>query len=157
MSKAFYDKYGMEKQTRETIREFVRLSCPHDEDGKPIYITEQEHLKECDVNLIIKKYDATGLISHVNNMEAMYGDIKSMDFREALELQKKVGEDFLKLPSDIRRIFGNDPANYLAFMEDPSKRQESIELGLRPMDVKPTETPLQKKNKTSKGQDSPEP
>jgi len=131
MSNAFRQKFGNKKYTRKDAKAFVAQTFPVDQDGKPLYVTEQGHKKECDVNLIIKKYDRTGLINHVNQFEAMYGDVSSIDFRSAIELNMKVGEHFEELPSDIRKRFDNDPLTFLTFLEDPKNYAESVQLGLR--------------------------
>jgi len=134
MSKAFREKFGNKKYTRKDVKLFTAQIFPVDEEGKPIYKTEQGHKAECDVNNIIKKYDRTGLINHVSRFEAMYGDVSSLDFRQALELQIKVGENFNELPSEIRKRFNNDPTSFLAFLEDPKNDAESVKLGLRTND-----------------------
>jgi len=141
MSNAFRKKFGNKKYNRKDVKAFVAQTFPVDEEGRPLYVTEQGHKKECDVNLIIQKYDRTGLINHVNSFEAMYGDVSSIDFRNALELNMKVGDHFNELPSDIRKRFDNDPLAFLAFLENPKNYAESVELGLRRNDVKPNKTP----------------
>jgi len=138
MSKAYREKFGKKKATREQIRQFTALETKLGPDGKPVYITEQGHKAECDVNNIIKKYDATGLITHVATFEASYGDIGSMDFKEALDMQIRISEKFSELPSDIRRKFENSPYKYLSFLENPANMEESYNLGLR---VRPMPTP----------------
>lgn len=39
---------------------------------------------------------------------------------------------FDTLPSKLRLRFGNDPAEFLSFVEDPANDQEMIDLGLKP-------------------------
>ncbi|QXP08257.1 MAG: internal scaffolding protein [Arizlama microvirus] len=131
MSKAFAQKFGHKKVKREEIRKFTDFNTPLGDDGRPIYVTEQGHKDECDVNNIIKKYDQTGLITHVANFEASYGDVKSMDFREAMELQLQIRDKFSELPSNIRKEFDNNPEKYLAFLENPKNDAKAIEMGLR--------------------------
>ena len=131
MSREYREKFGDKRVSREEIRKMTSMVFPVDEEGRPDYVTEQGHMKECDVNYIIKKYDKTGLISHVNHVEAIYGDGSSMELMEAINLQKRARADFMELPSEIREKFDNDPVAFLAFMEDPTKIEESMEMGLR--------------------------
>jgi len=131
MSKAFAEKFKGKKWKREDVRSFTNYVTEPGPDGRPIYVTEQGHKDECDVNNIIKKYDATGLITHVARFEATYEDVAALDFRQALELQKSIQEKFSELPSSIRRRFENDPYKYLAFLENPANEKESVEIGLR--------------------------
>jgi len=131
MSKAFREKYHGKKYKRQDVRDFTALVSDVDpETGKPPYITEQGHKRECDVNYILQKYDKTGLISHVQKFDAMYADCTGLEFKEALEKMQKVSGDFLQIPSNIRREFDNDPYKFLSFLDDPRNRPRAIELGL---------------------------
>jgi len=154
MSKAFREKFGKKKYSREDVRAFTAITFPVDDNGKVITMTEQGHLAECDVNNIIKKYDATGLINHINHFEAIYGDVSSLEFREALDLQMKVGNQFMNLPSDIRTKFDNEPAKLLAFLENPANRDEAVALGLR---KGPQMRPVAPRSAQNSDQGSPSP
>lgn len=101
-----------------------------DKDGKPIYFTEQAHKRMCDVNEIIKKYDKTGLITHISQYEARFGDMNGMEFKTAQDMVASAQSNFEALPSEIRNMFDNSPAALLDFMDDPSNREKAIELGL---------------------------
>jgi phage internal scaffolding protein len=141
MSKEFRDKYQGKKYTRKDVQHFTDFYTEPGPDGRPVYVTEQGHKDECDVNNIIKKYDATGLITHVANFEASYGDVGSLDFREALELQMQISEKFSELPSSIRKTFENSPQKYLEFLENPKNYDQSVEMGLRKPPVTPNVAP----------------
>jgi len=131
MSKAFREKFGGKKFKRQDVREFTNLVSDVDpETGLPPYITEQGHKKECDVNYILQKYDKTGLISHVQKFEAMYGDVSGIEFKDALEKMQRTSQQFLEIPSKIRKEFGNDPFQFLSFLDDPKNRGRAEELGL---------------------------
>jgi len=157
MSKAYREKYGNKKVSRDEIKKFTAFQTELGLDGKPVYITEQGHKDECDVNNIIKKYDATGLITHVATFEASYGDVGSIDFKEALDMQISISEKFSELPSDIRKRFENSPYKYLAFLEKPENMEESYNLGLRIRPYTPPETPKTKPepSKIQKGSNPP--
>lgn len=99
-------------------------------DGVIQYTTEQDHKKECDVNLIIKKYDRTGLISHVSKFEARYGDLRGVDYKAAMDLIAGANSSFSNLPAEIRKRFRNSPEELLRFMEDEGNREEAVKLGL---------------------------
>lgn len=130
MSKAFREKFGTASVDREEIRNFCRKPGRTDDDGKPVYFTEQAHKDECNVNNIIRKYDRTGLITHVNKIEARFGDITGLDFKTMMDTVTQTTMLFNNLPSEIRNRFQNDPGKLLAFMEDPNNRNEAISLGL---------------------------
>lgn len=117
----------------------MRLHCQRpgdvDDKGKLVYLTEQHHKDECNVNHIIRKYESTGLVTHIANFEGRYGDLQGVDFKNAMDLVTRASSDFADLPSNIRKRFKNNPQELLAFMEDPENRKEGIKLGLIRADV----------------------
>lgn len=131
MSRAYAVKNG-EAPSTTTIE--MRLFCQRhgrmDENGKPIYLTEQSHKEKCNVNKIIAKYDVTGVLNHVKTIEARYGDMTGHDFHSAMNKLIDIQNHFDQLPSNIRKRFNNDPGQYLEFFEDEGNRDEAIKLGL---------------------------
>lgn len=93
--------------------------------------TEQCHKKACDIHHIIKQYDRNGLVTHVNTMKAEYGDYTQVnEYQEALNMVMNAQEQFMELPSKIRKMFGNDPGEFLEFATNPENQQRLVELGL---------------------------
>jgi phage internal scaffolding protein len=92
----------------------------------------QQHFKdECDVNNILRKYQKTGLIDHVNRFQGDYADLSDVpDFQDSLNAVIDAQEAFMTLPSSIRKQFGNDPAAFLDFVHDPDNRDEMVKMGL---------------------------
>ncbi|QXP08131.1 MAG: internal scaffolding protein [Arizlama microvirus] len=152
MSKEFAQKFHGKKFKREDVRKFTDFHTPLGPDGRPVYVTEQGHKDECDVNNIIKKYDSTGLLTHVAKFEAVFADVGSVDFKEALDRQIEIGNRFMELPSEIRKTFENNPVNYLSFLEKPENYAKSVEMGLRkapdPSQIHPEASKLQKAGQT---------
>lgn len=132
MSKDYRDKNDIELEaiTSPEMREHCKRPGRFDEEGNIIYFTEQAHKEQCDVNEIIRRYDKTGLITHVSKFEAQFGDLDGTDFKQAQDLVINAKRQFDELPSKIRNRFENDPGQLLAFMADPENRNEAIELGL---------------------------
>jgi len=131
MSKAYREFIGSDIVSKTTAE--MRAWCKRPgrrKDGKPLYVTEQNHKKECDVNEIIRKYDKTGLISHVSRFEARFGDLTGVDFKVAMDLITGAQSSFNALPAEIRKRFENNPEKLLSFMESPENRSEAIKLGL---------------------------
>jgi len=95
-----------------------------------VSLTKQSFTEECDINNILKKYQKTGAIDHVNKHEASYGYATSHDFQSALETIKRGRIMFEELPSSIRTKFENDPAKFLDFVQDNNNLKEMQELGL---------------------------
>ena len=103
---------------------------PHSIDfSDTVSLTQQEFSAECDVNNIVKKYQQTGILPRSHG-EPRYGYAPAVDFREALEIVMSTEEHFMSLPSEIRQRFENDPAELLAFLDDPENLEEARQLGL---------------------------
>lgn len=101
-------------------------------------LTQQHFQKECDIKEIIKRHDRTGLITHVARGVAQYGDYSEVhEFREAMDLINNAQESFDGLPSDIRRMFGNDPGEFFEFATNPENAERMVELGLAPPPPEP--------------------
>lgn len=92
---------------------------------------KQSFKDECDINVIMKKYEATGLIDHVNTHQGHYADVLEVpDYQSALNSVMSAQNAFMSLPAAIRAQFENDPGQFLAFVQNPANRDEMIEMGL---------------------------
>ncbi len=94
-------------------------------------LTKQSFREECQISNIMRKYEKTGLLEHVNKHEGNYGDFSNhVDYLSSVLLVRNADEMFMKLPASIRRRFGNDSAEFLEFVQDPGNREAMIALGL---------------------------
>lgn len=107
---------------------------PHPRVRTPVgetSLTRQEHKQECDIHYILKQYQRTGIITHVQTSRPTYTDLPSaLDFQESMNIIMAAENAFESLPSSVRDHFGNDPTRFLAAFADPSKEAELRELGL---------------------------
>jgi len=61
-----------------------------------------------------------------------FGDFTSYDdYHSSLNQIIEAQDAFEALPSSMRKRFGNDPGELLAFLEDPANNEEAVKLGLR--------------------------
>ena len=94
-------------------------------------LTEQNHRDACDVHHIVRRYDQTGLIQHVNTAVAQYGDFTEVnEYQESLNTVIRAQDAFDQLPAKIRAKFNNDPGEFFEFATNPDNLQEMIDLGL---------------------------
>lgn len=93
-------------------------------------MTEQCHTQECDVNRIVNRYHKTGVLGQQANKVLQYGFAPALDFRDALDLVRAAEAQFAAVPSDIRKRFDNNPATFLAFVENPANAEELVKMGL---------------------------
>jgi phage internal scaffolding protein len=99
-------------------------------------LTEQNHKDETDINNIVRKYNKTGLIDHLNQFEQKYADMTGYDYQDAMNTVAAANSMFEGLPSSIRNRFENDPAKFINFVDDESNYDALAEMGL----VKPRVT-----------------
>lgn len=93
--------------------------------------TQQQFKDQCDVNNIIAKYKQTGSWPGDPNKKGVYADISGItDYQQSLQKVLDAQAAFQGLSSDLRTRFQNDPAQLLAFLQDPSNYDEGVKLGL---------------------------
>ncbi len=84
--------------------------------------TKQSFKDETDINMILKRAQKSGTISHLNKFEARYGDFSNFDFFEAQLKLAKGGEIFDALPVELRREFNQSPADFFNYVNDPANK-----------------------------------
>lgn len=85
----------------------------------------------CDIGNVMKKYEATGLLTHVNTHQGQYGNfIGYEDYHASLNQIISAQAAFNSIPANIRARFNNDAATFLEFVQDPANGEELIKLGL---------------------------
>jgi phage internal scaffolding protein len=114
----------------------IKFRKAYDLHKKYVFNTEgesltQQHFKdECDVINIIKKHDRNGIIEHVQRGQARYGDFSEVaGYREALDLIRDAQDEFMTIPSDIRKKFDNDPGKFYEFVSNPDNKEELKQMG----------------------------
>lgn len=108
----------------------------------------QHHMQaECDVNVIMARYQKTGDISHLGQIAGEYGDFSDvLDYKTGLERIMDADALFMELPSSVRDRFGNDPAQFMEFATDASNLDEMRKMGLAPPAPEKPEAPLTRKD-----------
>lgn len=114
--------------------EGVDCSCFALPDGEIVEtpsLTRQSDADDCDINVMMARYQTTGQEPRVNPRQPQWGDFSSVPgYQEALNIVRQADEDFMLLDAEVRERFGNDPAGMLRFLSDESNRDEAIRLGL---------------------------
>lgn len=139
---------------RDAVSEETGLSC-----GEPTR-TQQQFKEECDINTIVRRFGVTGQVP-TTLAPPMQGDFTAaLDFRQSMDLIVAAREAFMELPSQVRKRFHHDPAEFVEFCSDKDNLQEARKLGIampEPVPVPPPQpmavrvvqddsTPLPSKN-----------
>lgn len=93
-------------------------------------LTEQAHKNETDMNYILRDYTKTGYIKHAKEHEGKYDDISVQDFQEAMFTVTAAQNLFNDLPAEIKKEFGQDPAQFLEFVQNPDNEGYMNSLGI---------------------------
>lgn len=92
--------------------------------------TQQQYADEVDINTIVRRFGLDGDLPQTVAVP-LSGDFRGVnDFHTAMNLVRKAEEAFAELPARLRTRFSHDPGELIAFLDDPSNRDEAIELGL---------------------------
>lgn len=105
-------------------RKRVQLTC--EGPGR----TVQSAKDETDVNLIMKRFTATGVLPQGTFKSPMFGDVSGVDFRAMMDVVAQANVAFAALPAEVRRRFGHDPKEFVDFCTDPQNVDEMIKMGL---------------------------
>ncbi len=96
-------------------------------------MTKQSFKDECDINVILARWNKNEILEHVARGRPQYGDFTNVTtYQEALDQVKAAEEAFGDLPAEIRARFKNDPQQLLLFMDDEANMDEAVELGILP-------------------------
>jgi len=102
------------------------LSCAGDQG-----VTKQSDLKDCDINLIMRRFEKTGVLPELIAKDGRFGDFSAVpDYQEALNIVKLAEEQFQALDVTLRNRFANQPSNFLAFVSDSKNIDELEKMGL---------------------------
>lgn len=135
---------------------------PAEVEGGKTGRTKQSFKDECDINNIMRRFEKTGQITHLNKNAQQYGDFSEVpEFQEAHHIVMRTAEQFQALPARVRDRFANSPENFLKFVNDPQNAEEMVALGLateRPMATPPdVKKGASKKTTAPKGDEKNDP
>ncbi len=97
--------------------QMLKLVKPREyKDGR----TKQCFKDECDINKIMTRFEVTGTISHLAKWEGVYADFSDFDFHRQTEQLTRGREIFDDLPAEVRKEFGQSPAAFFQYVNDPA-------------------------------------
>lgn len=122
----------------------VSLSFPSDSP-----YTKQEFRDECDINVLMSKYQSSGELPVINQTAPQYLDATGFDYQMHMQFIAGANSLFQELPSEIRNRFSNDPAQFLDFTSNENNRAEMHEMGLLKPQSEWVSLPPSQNNQTS--------
>ncbi len=82
--------------------------------------TKQCFKNECDIKKIMARADKAGTISHLEKYQGVYADYSDVDFQEITQKLTRGREIFDELPGELRAEFGQSPAAFFKYVNDPA-------------------------------------
>ncbi len=129
----------VKKRTREQI---LALEKPLVYDDSR---TKQSFKDETNIVKIMARADRLGTISHLQKFEGVYADFSDYDFHEQTTMLTKGREIFDALPAEVRKEFGQSPAAFFAYVNDPANKDDLVkklpDLAMPGQQLKATATP----------------
>lgn len=101
--------------------------------------TLQADEQNANIHFLMARYEKTGQLPQLIRENPQYGDFSDMPtYQESLNLVIHANNQFAALDAKIRSRFQNDPAQFLAFANNPENLEEMVKMGLA---VKKAEMP----------------
>lgn len=117
--------------------------CPYRRDVAYVddnpSLTRQEFTAECDVNVIMKNYEATGIMPPGGGREPIYWDASAVpeNLQDAMSAMLYANELFMQLGAPIRKEFDNDAVKFVDYASNPENLPKLKEWGLTAPEIAP--------------------
>jgi len=96
-----------------------------------VKLVDQSQKNLCDINCIMERYRKTGMLPQFKQKFPMFIDntgVKSVE--EAHALVNEANFLFDQIPSKLRKLMDNNPANLIDFVNNPENEKICLEYGL---------------------------
>lgn len=121
------------------FRPHRRVTLDFDATAVPS-MTRQEFKEECDINELMRRYKTSGI--PLPQRPPQFLDVTEVpSLMEARNIIIAAETAFMSLSAEVRETFGNDPARFVAFAQDPENLDQMRKWNLAPP-PKAAEEPL---------------
>lgn len=91
---------------------------------------QQNQKEEADINTIVRRFGVTGVLPQ-GARPVFFGEFEGIfDYRTAMDSVIRAQKAFGSLPAEVRKRFGNDPQEFVAFCSDEKNVEELRRMGL---------------------------
>lgn len=99
-------------------------------------LTDQSHKGMVDINSIMEKYRKTGMLPQFREKIPLFIDNTGIaSVEEAHALVREANYLFEQIPSQVRKMMDNNPANLVDFVLNPENKEICLKYGL--LEAKP--------------------
>lgn len=127
MSWKYYEEFGESDLQSAAVRMVSRVDWYPEGES----MTRQEFAEECDINVLMSRYEKTGMLPVNERAPPMYVDFSAVpDFQTGMQLMIDAEEAFMRLPAKVRKEFDNDPLRFVEYAQDGDNLEKLREWGL---------------------------
>lgn len=102
---------------------------------------EQSHRQMTNINTIVAKAKKTGRLP-ISSRQPTYGDFSNAQDYHAVQTRIVTAQnEFMEVPSEIRKRFHNDVGEFIDFVQNPDNLSEAVAMGLIPESALPPAPP----------------
>lgn len=91
-------------------------------DTGPDGPTIQSAKDESDINVMVRRFGITGVISGVQMPPPLTEFAETFDFQSSMNVIRRAQESFSSMSAETRAEFNNDPARFVRFCSDKDKK-----------------------------------
>lgn len=109
---------------QDEVSEFTGLSCGDRS------LAVQSAFEETDINTIVRRFHVTGQLPQGVAVPSFIEFNEVFDYQTAMNVLLEANKAFMQMPAEVRARFGNDPAEFVAFVDNDANREEAERLGV---------------------------
>lgn len=112
-------------------------------------LTIQSDRERSEIQHVLRKYREVGIVDHLRSVDLEFRDVTEFtDFADLMRQTSEARQAFMRLPPEVRDVFGHSAERWLAVAQD----EEALEalkprlqkLGFLPADEAPADKPADK-------------
>ncbi len=90
--------------------------------------TKQSQRDECDINMLLERYQRDASLGHLEKYGGQYGNYADYDFENHVTKIAEMETIFEQLPAEVKRDFGQSTNKFFEFVTNPENENRLAEL-----------------------------
>ncbi len=90
--------------------------------------TKQSQADECDINMLLERYQRDASLGHLEKYGGQYGNYADYDFENHVTKIAEMNTIFEQLPAEVKKDFGQSTNKFFEFVTAPENREKLAEL-----------------------------
>ncbi len=90
--------------------------------------TKQSQRHECDINMLLERYQRDASLGHLEKYGGQYGNYADYDFENHVTKIAEMNTIFEQLPAEVKKDFGQSTNKFFEFVTNPENQGKLAEL-----------------------------